>query len=53
MEARKLKLLSLSGMMINSAVFFSPMEVRSSSSVTVRAARLSRLNFSSRAASVI
>lgn len=42
-----------SGISANRAVFFSPSVSSSSSSVVVNAARLSRLNFSSRAARVI
>ena len=53
MLTRKLKLVSLSGMSANNATFFSPKLGKSSSSVTVSDARLFRLNFSNRAASVI
>ena len=53
MDTKKLKLESLSGIRANRATFFSPNEGRSSSSVVVKEARLSRLNFSSLAASVI
>ena len=48
-----MKLVSLSGISANSATFFSPRLGKSSSSVTVSAARLSRLNFSNLAARVI
>ena len=52
-DTRKLKLVSLSGIMANIAVFFSPSVLSSSSSVIVSDERLSRLNFSSLAARVI
>ena len=53
MLTRKLKLVSLSGIRANNATFFSPKDGKSSSSVAVKDARLSRLNFSSLAARVI
>ena len=52
-DTKKLKLESLSGIKANRATFFSPSDGRSSSSVVVKEARLSRLNFSSLAARVI
>ena len=52
-DTRKLKLVSLSGINANNAVFFLPIVSICNSSVTVMEARLSKLNFSSLAASVI
>lgn len=43
----------MSGIKANNAVFFSPKDGKSNSSVAVNEARLSRLNFSNLAASVI
>ena len=43
----------MSGISANNATFFSPNEGKSNSSVAVKDARLSRLNFSNLAASVI
>jgi len=50
---RKLNDVSLSGINANNAVFFSPRVDNSSSSYIVIEAKLSRLNFSNREASVI
>ena len=50
---KKLKLVSLSGIKANKAVFFSPNDGKSNSSVAVQEAKLSRLNFSNLAAKVI
>ena len=52
MDTRKLYDVSLSGMTAKSAVLRSPSDGRSSSSVAVRPAMESRLNFSRREASV-
>ena len=46
-------ILALERFIVNSATFFSPIDARSSSSVQVSAAKLSKLDFSSLAAMVI